>query len=126
MSNAYLNVAASWFFPGAGYLMQGLWTRGLLVGGVIWAMFIIAMLSGGAYYPGFSFADGALLYLLDIFARFGNILGLIISFILGMNPPRDAASWATFEYAGRFMEVAGLLNFLSVLDVYDISVGRKK
>ena len=36
------------------------------------------------------------------------------------------AALATFEYGGRFLEVAGLLNYLAVIDAVDISVGRKK
>ena len=44
-------------------------------------MFIIALISGGHYYPGFDFKDGMLLYLLNVFARFGNGLGGIISYL---------------------------------------------
>ena len=32
----------------------------------------------------------------------------------------------TFEYGNTFTWVAGLLNFLIILDAYDIAVGRKK
>lgn len=89
-------------------------------------MFIIAIWSGGAYYPGFDFKEGALLYLLNIFARAGNGLGAIISFFLAMSPPPDFAARATFEYGGRFLEVAGLLNYLAAMDAVDIYLGRKK
>lgn len=89
-------------------------------------MFIIGILSGGAYYPGYDFKDGALLYLLNIFARLGNGLGLLVSMFLTLNPPANVAAWATFEYGGRFLEIAGLLNFLAAIDAYDISVGRKE
>lgn len=126
MNNFWLVGALSWFFPGAGHLLIGKWKRGLIVGAVIWTMFIIAIFSGGAYYPGFSFAEGSLLYLLNIFARLGNGLGALISFLLMSSPPPNVAAWATFEYGGRFLEVAGLLNFLAVLDAVDIQLGRKK
>jgi hypothetical protein len=89
-------------------------------------MFLIAVISGGVYYPGFNFKDGALLYLLNIFARFGNGSGAFISFVLAGNPPLNVAAWATFEYGGRFLEIAGLLNYLAVLDAIDIQIGRKK
>ncbi len=89
-------------------------------------LFIIAVLSGGAYYPGFEFKDGALLYLLNIFARLGNGLGALISFWLMSSPPPNIAALATFEYGGRFLEIAGLLNYLAVLDAVDIHLGRKK
>ncbi len=126
MDNPYFVGIMSWFFPGAGYLLQRRWKRGIIIGAVIWTMFIIALVSGGAYYPGFDFKDGALLYLLNIFARFGNGLGALISFFLSASPPPNVAAWATFEYGGRFLEIAGLLNYLAVLDAVDIYLGRKK
>lgn len=126
MDNPYLVGIISWLLPGAGYILQRRWKRGIIIAAVIWAMFIIAVISGGAYYPGFDFKDGALLYLLNVFAKLGNGLGAIISFLLSMSPPPNAAAWATFEYGGRFLEIAGLLNFLAVLDSVDINLGRKK
>ena len=126
MDNPYFVGIISWLFPGAGYILQRRWKRGILVGTVIWAMFIIALVSGGAYYPGFDFKDGALLYLLNVFAKLGNGLGAFISFLLSVSPPSNVAAWATFEYGGRFLEIAGLLNFLAILDSIDINLGRKK
>ncbi len=126
MDNVVAVSAASWFFPGAGHVMQGRWKRGLLVGGVIWTMFAIAVYSGGLFYPGFSFKDGSLLYLLNIFSKFGNGLGSVIGFVGSFSAPKDVASWATFEYGGRFLEIAGLLNYLAVIDAADISIGRKE
>jgi len=126
MNNRYLIGATSWFLPGVGHLVQGRFKRGFIIGLTVWTMFVIAVLSGGIYYPGFDFKDGSLLYLLNIFARFGNGLGVLISFFLATNPPPNVASWATFEYGGRFLEIAGLLNYLAVLDAIDIQLGRKK
>ncbi len=116
----------SWFFPGAGYLIQGRYVRGLIIGGSIWVMFIIALISGGAYYPGFDFRDGQLLYLLNVFAKLGNGLGALISFLASVQPAPDIAARATFEYGGRFLETAGLLNYLATMDAIDINLGRKK
>jgi hypothetical protein len=73
-------------------------------------MFIVAIVSGGAHYPGFDFKDGALLYLLNVFARFGNGLGAVASFLISATPSPGVAALSTFEYGGRFLEVAGLLN----------------
>jgi hypothetical protein len=127
MGNYILTGIIAWFLPGVGHLYLGRWRRGLIIGAVIWIMFIVAIIGGGAYYPGYSFKDGFLLYVLNIFARFGNGLGLLTSLFLTLNQPSTpAASWATFEYAGRFLEVAGLLNYLAVIDAVDISLGRKK
>ena len=126
MNNPFLISIISWFLPGVGHIVQKRLKRGVIIAVVIWTMFIVALLSGGASYPGFEFKDGALLYLLNIFARLGNGLGAILSFLWATNAPANVASWATFEYGGRFLEVAGLLNYLATMDTYDIASGRKE
>ena len=126
MNNPVIIGIISWFVPGAGHLLQGRYIRGGIIAVVVWIMFAIAVVSGGAHYPGFDFKDGALLYLLNVFARFGNGLGAIVSFIMAGTPSPQEAALATFEYGGRFLEVAGLLNYLAVIDAADIALGRKK
>lgn len=126
MDNPIVVGVLAWFFPGAGHLVQKRIKRGLIISVSIWTMFAIAILSGGAYYPGFDFKDGQLLYLLNVFATFGNGLGDLISFLISVEPQKDVAARATFEYGGRFLEVAGLLNYLAVMDAIDINLGRKK
>jgi len=100
MDNPLVIGIVAWFFPGAGHFVQKRPKRGIIISASVWLMFVIGVLSGGAYYPGFDFKDGTLLYLLNVFA--------------------------TFEYGGRFLEVAGLLNYLAVIDAVDICLGRKK
>lgn len=126
MDNPVIVGIVSWFFPGAGHLIQKRYKRGLIIGGSIWTMFIIAIISGGAYYPGFDFKDGQLLYLLNVFAKLGNGLGALISFLVSIEPAPNTAALATFEYGGRFLETAGLLNYLATIDALDINFGRKK
>lgn len=124
--NPVVVVLMAWFFPGAGHIAQGRYVRGAVIGGAIWVMFIAALLSGGAYYPGFEFKDGQLLFLLNVFAKLGNGLGAIISFLASVEPAPNMAARATFEYGGRFMEAAGLLNYLAAIDAADINLGRKE
>jgi len=126
MENPYILGLISWFVPGAGHLAQRRWKRGLAIAAAVWIMFIIGLISGGAYYPGFPFKDGALLSLLNVFARFGNGLGAIISYGIAASPDPNVAARATFEYGGRFIEIAGLLNYLAALDTFDLAIGRKK
>ena len=126
MENPILIALLSWFIPGAGHLVQKATIRGLIIAGVIWTMFVIAVISGGAYYPGFDFKDGQLLYLLNVFATLGNGLGEVIRFLVSVEPAPNEAARATFEYGGRFLEVSGLLNFLAIIDAMDIFYGRKK
>jgi hypothetical protein len=126
MDNSVVIGLIAWLFPGAGHLIQKRYRRGLIIGGAVWVMFVIAILSGGAYYPGFDFRDGQLLYLLNVFAKLGNGLGAVIGFFTSIEPKPDIAARSTFEYGGRFLETAGLLNYLAIIDAIDIRLGRKK
>jgi hypothetical protein len=126
MKNPWFIGTLAWFLPGSGHLLQGRWERGLLIGVVIWSMFVIGVLSGGVYFPGFDFKDGPLLIILHGFSLIGNGLGFIINYFLHSFPAKDVAAWATFEYGGKFLEVGGLLNFLAIIDSFDIAVGRKE
>lgn len=126
MDNPIVIGIISWLLPGVGHMLQKRFIRGIVIAVVIWSVFIIAILSGGAYYPGFDFKDGQLLYLLNVFARVGNGLGALISWVVASEPAPGVAALATFEYGGRFLEVAGLLNFLAIMDAIDIALGRKK
>ena len=126
MQNTIFIGFIAWLVPGLGHWLSGRRQRALIIGAVVWGLFVIAVLSGGLFYPGFEFKDGALLYLLNILARAGNGLGAIIGYVLMGAPPANVAAWATFEYGGRFLEIAGLLNFLAAIDAVDIKLGRKE
>ena len=115
----------NWFLPGVGYIRVGQWQRGLIVGLSVWLMFAIGLVSGGATYPGIDVSQGFLLYVIHVFACLGNGLGYIFNLIATAYPPQNVASWSTFEYGGRFLEVAGLLNYLAAIDVFDIASRRK-
>jgi hypothetical protein len=125
-ANPYIVGILAWFVPGAGHLIQRSWTPGALIFGIFWTMFIVAVLSGGAHYPGFGFGDGPLLYLLNVLGRLGSGLGALISWVIQSTPIKEVAALPTFEYGGRFLEVAGLINYLAAMDAVDISLGRKK
>ena len=124
--NPIVIALVAWLVPGGGHFLQKRWLTGGLIFGIVWLMFVIAVLSGGAHYPGFGFAEGPLLYLLNLLGRLGNGLGALISFMIASAPVKDVAALATFEYGGRFLEVAGLLNYLAAIDAVDIALGRKR
>lgn len=126
MQNPFVIGLLGWIFPGAGHAIQGRTPRALVLGGAIWTMLIVGLLSGGAYYPGFDFKDGQLLYLLNVFAKLGNGLGWVISFLMSVEPSPTTPALATFEYGGRMVEAAGLLNYLATIDALDIHYGRKQ
>lgn len=117
MDYRFLYAVAAWFIPGAGHALKKEWTKAVIIAVVIWSMFVIAVWSGGAYYPGLKWEEGPLLYLLNTFARMGNVVGAFISWMVSASPAPQVAEWATYEYGGRLLEVAGLCNFLAVIEV---------
>jgi hypothetical protein len=116
----------AWFFPGAGHFIEGKKVRGIIIAVSLWLMFIIGALSGGLDYPAGGLSkDSFLLYTLNIFAKFGSGLMTIISMFYA-DGHNEAAARITYEYGGRLIEIAGLLNYLAVLDCIDIARGKKQ
>ncbi|HEY9282150.1 MAG TPA: DUF6677 family protein [Pyrinomonadaceae bacterium] len=114
----------TWAIPGAGHLLIGKTTRGLLLGGVVFFMLALGLLLGGHLYGPHSSADIGLLAYVYGFCNLG--LGLLYAVCLwagiGLT---DQAARATAEYGNIFLIIAGLLNYLSMLDAFDIASGRK-
>jgi len=121
--------AAGWLCPGAGHFLQGHWLRALLLGGAVWICFICGFVMGGHLFR-FTGAEPGLTSVLQIPPMIGNLgtgLLYIVCWLLGVgfsNDPQQAAL-ATFEYGWTFLIIAGLLNYLAMLDAFDIAAGRK-
>jgi hypothetical protein len=125
MQEFWLPAIAGWLIPGAGYIWLGRWKRGVIIGAAIWIMLIIGIASGGAIYPGVDIKQGMLLYIIHVFACLGSGSGYLLNLVFSSSAPPDVAAWSTFEYGGRFLEAAGLLNYLAAIDTYDIAARRK-
>jgi hypothetical protein len=111
-----------WFLPGFGHIWQGATRRGAVVGVCIWLMFLIGFFSGGLSFPGHG-AEAGIMTWLHNFATIGNGAGFLLNWVLNNGGNAEAAKLLTFEYGGKFLEGAGLLNFLAALHAYDL--GRK-
>lgn len=118
---------AAWAVPGLGHLLQRKWARGLLLGGVVWAMFIVGLLLGGHLFKvsGTDQGFSALLQILPMSANFGAGL-LYLGCWLTNTGFAENAQRMTYEYGNTFLLVAGLLNYLAMLDAFDIAAGRKQ
>ena len=132
-ANAWLMGALGWFVPGAGHVAQGRWGRGLLIGGAVIAMFITGLVFGGHLFPiwetqgvGSSGGGGfsTLLQVPPMIANLGTGLLYLSCWLTGTGFV-EHASYETYEYGNTFLLVAGLLNYLGMLDAFDIAVGRK-
>lgn len=129
-ARAWLVGVAAWLAPGLGHIMQGLWWRGLLLGGAVWVMFITGILFGGHLFSLFGRDPGAsaLLQAAPAVANLGTGGLYLVCSLLGLNFAElpEQMSRATFEYGNTFLWVAGLLNYLAMLDAFDIAAGRKQ
>jgi hypothetical protein len=126
-AQAWLLGALGWFVPGAGHIAQGRWGRGLLVGGAVMAMFITGLIFGGHLFPIWENQGAGLSPLLQVppmIANLGAGLLYLVCWVTGTGFV-EHANYETFEYGNTFLLVAGLLNYLGMLDAFDIAVGRK-
>jgi hypothetical protein len=111
---------AAWAIPGAGHLWLGRRQKAFVFLAALLVMFLLGLLLQGRIFP-FDFSE--------------PLVGLAAIADLGLGVPwllarlLDAGSGtvtaATYEYGNCYLIVAGLLNFLVMLDAYDIGKGRK-
>lgn len=88
-------------------------------------MLVCGLLFGGKLHNVLSSADGVLQQVFGLF-NLGTGIIYVVSLFLGVGfSDVGKAQLATFEYGNTFMMVAGLLNYLVMLDAYDLAVGRK-
>jgi len=127
-SSAWMIGAAAWFIPGLGHGLLKKWPRALLMGGAVWLCFFIGLSMGGHMFD-LNAAEGSsqLLQVPPMIANLGTGALYIVSWLLGSgfaDDPQQAAR-ATYEYGNTFLLIAGLLNYLTMLDAFDIAAGRK-
>ena len=111
---------AAWAIPGAGHFWLGRVQKGLVFFVALMAMFISGLLLKGRLFP---FELGEVLVALAAFANFGLGLPWLVARMLDLG--QGTVTAVTWEYGNCFLIVAGLLNFLVILDVFDLATGRK-
>ena len=126
---AWLMGLAGWLVPGLGHLLQGKVWRAILLGGAVWVCFIFGFQMGGHLFKfsGTESGFGALAQIPPMIGDLGAGLLYIGCWFMGIgfaNTPQQAAL-PTFEYGWTFMLIAGLLNYLAMLDAFDIAARRK-
>jgi hypothetical protein len=128
-ARAWFMGLAAWLVPGLGHLLQGRWVRAMLLGGAVWISFLGGLWMGGHLFTvgGSEHGLSALLQLPPMIANLGSGILYIISWVFGVGFADDPAhaARATYEYGNTFLLVAGLLNYLAMLDAFDIAAGRK-
>jgi len=126
---AWLVGAVGWFIPGGGHLLQRKWVRAALLGGTVWTCFVLGLAMGGHMFSPAPSEQGssAWLQVPPMIANLGSGVLYVASWLIGVGfvDDPDRAARATYEYGNTFLLIAGLLNYLSMLDAFDISAGRK-
>ena len=127
-SSAWFIAALAWFVPGAGHLALRKWSRAALMGGSVWTCFITGLAMGGHLFDIWSNSGSSpLLQVPPMIANLGSGLLYLICWFVGIglaDDPQQAAR-ATYEYGTTFLLIAGLLNYLIMLDAFDIAARRK-
>jgi len=111
---------AAWAIPGAGHFWLGRVQKGAVFLVALTMLFAIGLSLHGRLFP---FELSEPLVALAAFANAGLGLPWIVGRALGLGT--GVVTAVTYEYGNSFLIVAGLLNFLVVLDAYDIGAGRK-
>ncbi len=107
--------------PGLGHALLNKWDRALVFFGSICVMFVFGLqLRARVFSPDFT----DLFSILKFAAEAGSGLLYWVSWISGLGPG-DPAAYA-YDFGNIFLYVAGLLNMLVVVDVFDIAMGRKQ
>jgi hypothetical protein len=111
---------AAWAIPGAGHLWLGRRQKAAVFFFALVTMFVTGLVLKGRLFP-FDLSEP--LVALAAFANAGMGLPWILA--LMMEAGKGVVTAVSYEYGNCFLIVAGLLNFLVILDAFDVAVGRK-
>lgn len=132
---AWLIGLAAWFIPGSGHLLQQKWGRAALMGGAVWLSFFAGLAMGGHMFdlspegvvPASYFDWTTLIQVPPMIANLGTGILYTICWLMdiGFRDDPVQAARTTYEYGNTFLLIAGLMNYLTTLEAFDIAAGRK-
>ena len=112
--------SGGWLIPGLSHILLGRWIRGLIFTTCVVLMFVLGLGMHGRLF------DLIVEEPLQIFAFIANVgVGLPYIFAEQMGRGVGTMSATSYDYGTTYLWVAGLLNYLIVLDAFDIARGRK-
>ncbi len=111
---------AAWLVPGAGHWWLGRRQKAAVFFLALLVMFIVGLMLEGRIFP---FEPSEPLVFLEAVADIGVGGPWMVARL--MDQGAGTVTAVTYEYGNTFLIVAGLLNFLVILDAYDIAMGRK-
>lgn len=111
---------AAYLVPGLGHLLLGRKGRALVLFISILTMFVFGLLMKGEF---FSFQSSSYLQTLGYFGQM--CVGIAMPAAKFFSYSGGDPFFVSSDYGTAFLVSAGMLNLLTVLDAYDIAVGRK-
>jgi hypothetical protein len=111
---------AAWAVPGAGHFWMGRRQKGLVFLLALPLMFLVGLLLHGRIFP---FELSEPLVALAAVANLGAGAPWLLARM--MEAGNGTVTAPTYEYGNCFLIVAGLLNFLVILDAFDVGMARK-
>jgi hypothetical protein len=112
--------SGGWLIPGLAHVLIGRWIRGLIFAACVLLMFALGLAMHGKLYD-LEFDEP-----LHIFAFIANIgMGIPYWIAERLNLGIGTMTWPSYDYGTTYLWVCGLLNYLIVLDAFDIAQGRK-
>lgn len=111
---------AAWLVPGLGHALYGKPRKAIVLLVVLTAMFACGLAFNGRLFP---FGGAEPLVWLAAAAEWGLGLPRLTAAVAGWGT--GVVTDVTYEYGNTFIIIAGMLNLLAVIDVFDIGTGRK-
>ena len=112
--------SGGWLVPGLAHILIGRWIRGLIFTACVLVMFALGLAMHGKLYA-LEFDEP--LHVFAFIANIGSGAAYWIAERLGLGA--GTATWPSYDYGTTYLWVCGLLNYLIVLDAFDIAQGRK-
>jgi hypothetical protein len=111
---------AAWLIPGFGHFLLGKKGRALVLGSAIIVMFIFGLMMKGEFYE---LQSGAILRSLGYVGEMCVGAAMPVAKFFGYSG--GDAFFVSADYGTAFLVSAGMLNVLTILDAFDIAMGRK-
>lgn len=114
---------AAFILPGLGHYLQGKVRRGAIATASVVMLLLTGAWLGGRLHGLFELHEG---FLTVVFSLCNLGLGGLYLILEGLDVlTADRSVLSTSEYGNVFLMLAGLINYLLVLDAFDINTGRK-
>jgi len=109
----------AWLFPGAGHWFLGRKRKAVILGATLLFAMLMGIVQGGDLYP---FAGEGVFRSIGAVCELGaGIPYLLSKWVVGRGTPIEI----TYDYGTIYFLIAGMLNWLCVVDSFDIAVNRK-